>query len=163
LHELQLALMCFGVTPGGTLVRTAGPEPEEIPRFLVVEVGGQLLAYARDDLPPALRDCLNALPADRALRDHHAAETILAQHGPCADRWAGTSYVFGDLTVRADGRLALMTADEVVHDLGDVLAALAGEPADALGDRHIGRVRLTLEVVDRHERLNSAGMVAFSA
>ena len=69
----------------------------------------------------------------------------------------------GDLTVLADGRLALMTRDETVHDLGDVLAALVGEPPDAVGDRHIGRVHLTLEVVDRHERLNSEGMFAFSA
>ena len=67
----------------------------------------------------------------------------------------------GDLTVLADGRLALLTADEQVHDLGDVLAALVGEPPDALGDRHVGRVRLTVEVVDRHERLSSEGMVAF--
>ena len=69
--------------------------------------------------------------------------------------------VGGDLTVLADGRLALMTADEQVHDLGDVLAALIGEPPDALGDRHVGRVRLTVEVVDRHERLNNEGMAGF--
>jgi hypothetical protein len=67
----------------------------------------------------------------------------------------------GDLTVLADGRIALMTADEAVHDLGDVLAALVGEGPDALGDRHVGRVRLVLEVEDRHERLSSEGMVAF--
>lgn len=71
--------------------------------------------------------------------------------------------VVGDLTVLADGRLALMTADEEVHDFGDVLAALVGEPRDARGDRHVGRVRLTVEVVDRHERLSSEGMVAFGA
>jgi hypothetical protein len=69
----------------------------------------------------------------------------------------------GDLTVLADGRLALMTPDEDVFDLGDVLSALVVEPRDALGDRHLGRMRLTIEVFDRHERLNSAGMVAFSA
>jgi hypothetical protein len=69
----------------------------------------------------------------------------------------------GDLTVLADGRLALMTPDEEVHDLGDVLAALVGEGRDALGDRHIGRVHLLLEVVDRHERLSSEGMVAFGS
>ena len=63
----------------------------------------------------------------------------------------------GDLTVLADGRIALLTPDEEVHDLGALLAALVGEPPDALGDRHVGRVRLTVEVVDRHERLNSAG------
>lgn len=67
------------------------------------------------------------------------------------------------MTVLADGRLALMTSDEEVHDLGDVLAALVGEPHDALGDRHIGRVRLTVEVMDRHERTNNEGMVAFAA
>lgn len=71
--------------------------------------------------------------------------------------------VAGDLTVLADGRLALMTGDEQVHDLGDVLAALVGERPDALGDRHVGRVRLTVEVVDRHERLNNDGMVGFVA
>jgi hypothetical protein len=63
----------------------------------------------------------------------------------------------GDLTVLADGRIALLTPDEEVHDLGALLAALVGEPPDALGDRHVGRVRLTVEVIDRHERLNSAG------
>ena len=75
----------------------------------------------------------------------------------------GAHRLVGDLTVLADGRLVLMTGDEQVHDLGDVLAALVGEPPDAIGDRHIGRVRLTVEVVDRHERLNSEGMVAFAA
>ena len=66
----------------------------------------------------------------------------------------------GDLTVLADGRIALMTPDEAVHDLGDALAALVGEPPDALGDRHIGRVRLTVEVLDRHEGLSSGDRVA---
>lgn len=66
----------------------------------------------------------------------------------------------GDLTVLADGRVALLTPDEEVHDLGALLAALVAEPPDALGDRHVGRVRLTVEVEDRHERLNSAGFVA---
>lgn len=65
----------------------------------------------------------------------------------------------GDLTVLADGRLALMTPDEAVHDLGALVDALVGEPRDPLGDRHVGRVRLTVEVVDRHERLNGAGFV----
>jgi hypothetical protein len=69
--------------------------------------------------------------------------------------------VVGDLTVLRDGRLVLVTPDEAVHDLGDVLAALVGEPAGPLGDRQVGRVRLILEVVDRHERLSSEGMVAF--
>ena len=68
----------------------------------------------------------------------------------------------GDLTVMADGRLAWMTPDEAVHDLGDVLAALVGERPDALGDRHIGRVRLTLVVQDRHDRLNNEGTVALA-
>jgi hypothetical protein len=71
--------------------------------------------------------------------------------------------IVGDVTVLADGRLALMTMGEEVHDLGEVLAALVGEPRDALGDRHVGRVRLTVEVVDRHERLNNEGMVGFVA
>jgi hypothetical protein len=71
--------------------------------------------------------------------------------------------VVGDLTVLAGGRLALMTPDEEVHDLGDVLATLVGDPPDGLRDRHIGRVRLTVEVVDRHERLNSEGMIAVGA
>ncbi|HEV8633890.1 MAG TPA: hypothetical protein VG370_06575 [Chloroflexota bacterium] len=65
----------------------------------------------------------------------------------------------GDLTVLADGRVALLTPDEEVHDLGALLAALVGEPPDALGDRHVGRVRLTVEVVDRHDRPNNAGFV----
>jgi hypothetical protein len=59
----------------------------------------------------------------------------------------------GGLTVRADGRLALLTPNGEVHDLADVLAALVGEEPDALGDRHIGRVSLVLEVVDRHRGL----------
>jgi hypothetical protein len=64
------------------------------------------------------------------------------------------SYQFaGDLTAQADGRLVLLTPDGEAHDLADVLAALVGEEPDALGDRHIGRVRLVLEVVDRHRGL----------
>jgi len=48
----------------------------------------------------------------------------------------------GDLTAQADGRIVLLTPDGEAHDLSDVLAALVGEEPDALGDRHIGRVRL---------------------
>jgi hypothetical protein len=42
----------------------------------------------------------------------------------------GVHRLTGDLTVLADGRLALVTPDEEVHDLGDVLAALVGEAPD---------------------------------
>jgi len=51
----------------------------------------------------------------------------------------------------------LLTDDGEAHDLGDVLAALVGEEPDALGDRHIGRVRLVLEVAYRHEGLGFTG------
>jgi hypothetical protein len=65
----------------------------------------------------------------------------------------------------------LVTPDEAVHDVAGVLAALVGEPPDRVpgtlwvgrGDRHVGRVRLTVDVVDRHERLSCEGMVAFGA
>jgi len=72
-------------------------------------------------------------------------------------------HLTGGLTVLPDGRLALMTPEERVYDLGEVLAALVGEAPDALGDRHLGRVRLLLEAVDRNERLSSEGMVAFGS
>jgi hypothetical protein len=39
-----------------------------------------------------------------------------------------------------------------------VLAALVGEEPDALGDRHIGRVSLVLEVLDRHDGQASPGV-----
>jgi hypothetical protein len=79
---------------------------------------------------------------------------------PCPD---GRRFRFeGDLTVLADGRVALLTPDEEAHDLGALLAALVGEEPDALGDRHVGRVRLTVEGEDRHERLNNAGYAALA-
>lgn len=59
----------------------------------------------------------------------------------------------GDLTVLADGRLALLLPSGEVVDVGDAFAALVAEPPDGVGDRHIGRVRLVLEVLDRHEGL----------
>ena len=37
-------------------------------------------------------------------------------------------------------------------------AALVGEEPDALGDRHVGRVRLVLGVLDRHAGLGGAGV-----
>ena len=58
----------------------------------------------------------------------------------------------GDLTALRSGRLVL-TDDGSAHDLGDVLAALVGEEPDGVGDRHVGRVRLVVEVLDRHEGL----------
>jgi hypothetical protein len=94
--------MCLGVTPAGTLVRTEGPEPEEMPRFLVAEVAGHVLAHPRHDLPPALCERLGALAPGRALRDQRAVEAILAEHGPCARPWTGTSYVFADPPAAAD-------------------------------------------------------------
>jgi hypothetical protein len=69
----------------------------------------------------------------------------------------------GDLTILTDGRVFLMAGDEEVLDVGDVLAALVDEPADALDDRHVGRERLTVEVLDRHERFGSEAMVALDA
>ena len=62
-----------------------------------------------------------------------------------------TFRLVGDLTALADGRLVLGTADGDGHDLTDVLGAPVGEERDALGDRHIGRVSLVLEVLDRHD------------
>jgi hypothetical protein len=67
-----------------------------------------------------------------------------------------TFRLIGDLTALADRRLVLLTADGETHDLADVLAALVGEAPDALGDRHIGRVSLVLEVLDRHEELGAS-------
>jgi hypothetical protein len=49
------------------------------------------------------------------------------------------------------GTPALSTPDGEAPDLADVLAALVGEGPDALGDRHIGRVSLVLEVLNRHQ------------
>jgi hypothetical protein len=71
-----------------------------------------------------------------------------------------TFRLVGDLTALADGRLVLLTPDGDAHDLADVLASLVREVPDALGDRHIGRVSLVLEVFDRHEGLGSAGIHA---
>jgi hypothetical protein len=48
--------------------------------------------------------------------------------------------VDGDLTVLADGRPALMTADEEVHDLGDVLAALPDDLGPLLDHASRGHV-----------------------
>jgi hypothetical protein len=58
-----------------------------------------------------------------------------------------------DLTVLAGGRVVLLAPDGEALDLGDALAALVGEKPDALGDRHVGRVRVVLEVLDRHRGL----------
>jgi hypothetical protein len=57
-----------------------------------------------------------------------------------------------------------LTADGAAHDLADALASLVGEEPDRVpsgrGDRHIGRVSLVLEVLDRHEGLGGAGIHA---
>jgi hypothetical protein len=49
----------------------------------------------------------------------------------------------------------------VVHDPDGILAGLVCEPPDVPRDRHAGRVLLTREVLGRHERLSSEGMVVF--
>ncbi len=62
--------------------------------------------------------------------------------------------------LRVGGRRAAhpgSRSDGEAHDLGDALAALAGEQPDALGDRASGRASPVRDVLDRHEGLGQIG------
>lgn len=94
LHRLQLRLERIGVGEGNTLVRISGDNPDDIPRFLVVEFGDGCENFFRHDLPPEVRKRLAALPAEQAFRDRGVVEAILAEDSPCEDMSIFASYVF---------------------------------------------------------------------
>jgi hypothetical protein len=114
LIELQLELECKGVVNGNTLVRIPGRDPDDIPRFLVIQHEQSYIAYFRHDLSPHVRLQLTTLPFEQAFHDHEQVKAILANYTPCEDMFIGKSYVFPQ-TLTTDLYPDAVRLDELRH------------------------------------------------
>ena len=94
LHRLQLELERIGVKEGNILVRIPGDNPDDIPRFLVVEFEDKYEAFFRHDLLPEVRSRLAALHMERTFRDRDRVAEILAAESACKEVSHFTTYVF---------------------------------------------------------------------
>jgi len=102
LVRIHLALECVGVSADGQLVRIPGPEPDDIHRFFVVQHDRGCFAYARADLPLAVRKRLSAVPPEVALREVSLIQSILAEHAICESVTQGKAYVFSAAPSQTD-------------------------------------------------------------
>lgn len=97
LIQTQLRLECIGLHPQGTLVRTPGPDPDDIARAYAFRHASGYVHYCRHDLPDSTREQIAALGAERAYHDREAVKTLLAQDAVCAEVGEWQTYVFLDI------------------------------------------------------------------
>ena len=98
----QLRLECKAVSTEGLLVRIPGPDPDDIPRCLVLRYHGRYRVLFRDDLALHIRKRIASLLPEVAFDDRLAIGAILAEDAPVETIWAGRSYVFPGTLTRAD-------------------------------------------------------------
>jgi GNAT superfamily N-acetyltransferase len=96
LIRLQLAIECIGLNKGGLLVRTPGPDPDDIARVYIFEHEGSFDVYFRHDVPSPIREQIQALMPERAFHDREAVKTVLAAHSPCPEVGIWQAYTCPD-------------------------------------------------------------------
>src|SRR5262245_47822323 len=101
LIEAQLRLECKAVSAEGLLMRIPGPDPDDIPRCLVLRHSGGYRVLFRGDLAHRVRERIASLPLDVVFSDRQTISTILAEDAPVEAIWAGRSYVFPSALARA--------------------------------------------------------------
>jgi hypothetical protein len=89
----QLRLECKGVSEG-LLVRIPGPDPDDIPRCLVLRHGGGYRVLFRHDLARHIREQIAMLPPEVVFGDRPTIGAILAEDAPVESIWVGRSYIF---------------------------------------------------------------------
>jgi hypothetical protein len=102
LIETQLRLECKAVNAEGLLVRIPGPDPDDIPRCLVVRHLDNYRVLFRHDLSRHIRERVAMLPPEMVFGDHEAVKKILADDAPVETIWAGKSYIFPSILASAD-------------------------------------------------------------
>jgi hypothetical protein len=94
LIHLQLAIECIELNTNGLLVRIPGPDPDDIARVYVFKHKGGFNAYFRHDVPPFVREQVQALTPARAFDDQEAVKDLLVADAPCAEAGTWQTYTF---------------------------------------------------------------------
>jgi hypothetical protein len=102
LIEIQLRLECKGVNAEGLLVRIPGPDPDDIPRCLVVRHRDGYQVLFRHDLSRDTRARIAMLPPQVIFSDRATIRQILVADAPVETIWTGRSYVFPNTPTSAD-------------------------------------------------------------
>jgi GNAT acetyltransferase len=102
LIEMQLRLECKGLDAEGLLIRIPGPDPDDIPRCLVVRHLDTYRVLFRHDLSRHIRERVAMLPPEMVFGDHEAVKQVLADDAPVEAIWTGRSYIFPSILARAD-------------------------------------------------------------
>jgi GNAT superfamily N-acetyltransferase len=96
LIRLQLAIECIGLNKDGFLVRTPGPDPDDIARVYIFEHKVGFDVYFRHDVPSPIREQIRVLTPERAFHDREAVKAVLAVHSPCPEVGVWQAYTCPD-------------------------------------------------------------------
>jgi hypothetical protein len=98
----QLRLECKAVSADGPLVRIPGPDPDDIPRCLVLRHSGGYRVLFRGNLAHHICQRITSLPPEVVFGDRQRISAILAEDASVETIWVGRSYVFPRTLTRAD-------------------------------------------------------------
>jgi hypothetical protein len=98
----QLRLECKEVSPEGLLARIPGPNPDDIPRCLVLRHSDGYRVLFRNDLAHHIREQIAMLPPEVVFDNHQAISAILAEDAAVETIWAGRSYIFPSASAPAE-------------------------------------------------------------
>ncbi|MFX0206024.1 MAG: GNAT family N-acetyltransferase [Candidatus Hodarchaeota archaeon] len=108
LIRLQLELECKNLNEAGDIVPIPCPNPDDIPRILVIKHKDGYNVFFRYDLPSPLRASLTTVSPRVLFTDQPRVKSLLSQYNPCNEIWLGKSYVFPP-------ELGLSSHLEVIH------------------------------------------------
>lgn len=91
--RLQLSLECIGLNDQGFLVRTPGPDPDDIARLYAFSDTNGCSMFIRADVPRSVKNQLLALGPERAFEDKVRVEGIFVKIDPCEEIRQWETYV----------------------------------------------------------------------